>query len=89
MTEYRRKSNDKDKTIWRKNNIFNLDNNEITNEYYYYRIIYLPVSVFKIKFSNGFTSHPKTLSLWNTITLESQNLISDICTNHLIIFFNL
>ena len=34
VTEYRRKSNDKDKTIWRKNNIFNLDNNEITNEYY-------------------------------------------------------
>ncbi len=85
VTEYRRKSNDKDKTLWRKNNIFNLDNNEITNEYYYYRIIYLPVSVFKIKFSNGFTSHPKTLSLWNTIsiTLESQNLISDICTKSL------
>ena len=28
--------------------IINLDNNEIT--YYYYRIIYLPVSVCKIKF---------------------------------------
>ena len=28
--------------------IINLDNNEIT--YYYYRIIYLSVSIFKIKF---------------------------------------
>ena len=81
LNEYRRKSIQKDNKIWRKNHIFNLDNNEITNEYYYYKILYLPSSVFKIKFSNGFTSHPKTLSLWNTINIafESQNLISDIC----------
>ena len=85
LNEYRRKSIQKDNKIWRKNHIFNLDNNEITNEYYYYRIIYLPSSAFKIKFSNGFTSHPKTLSLWNTINIvvESQNLFSDICTKSL------
>ena len=85
LIEYRRKSIINEKKIWRKNHIFNLDNNEITNEYYYYKILYLPSSVFKIKFSNGFTSHPKTLSLWNTINIafESQNLISDICTKSL------
>ena len=65
----------------RQNKVFNISNeNENQSEFYYNKIVFLPESVIKIKFSNGF--FPSNSSLPNTISMvcESKEIHSDLST---------